>query len=70
MKNIHIQIPDNYVLSLKEFVSKIPNSIFEENENYELSNQQKEILEERSKMSNEMYMTIEEVNAKLKSKYV
>ena len=64
---------DNFIQdisSLKEFVSTIPNSSFEERNIFELSDEQIETLERRSKMPDNKYLTIDEANAKLMAKYV
>ena len=68
MKTIQISFPDNYYTAIKEFVEAIPNSTIEEE--FELSDDQHLFLKKRSAMPLNNYMTIEEANAKLKTKYV
>jgi hypothetical protein len=70
MKSIQINIPDNYLFALKEFISTIPHSSIVENESFILNAEQIDILEKRSKMDDDKYLTIDEVNARLKAKYV
>jgi hypothetical protein len=70
MKTIQISVPDNYLNTIKEFVNNIPNATFEETYDYELSNEQLDILDKRSKTPNHLYLSIEEANAKLKARYV
>ncbi|MFC6266881.1 hypothetical protein [Frigoriflavimonas asaccharolytica] len=69
MTTFNVSIPENKIPFFKEFLNLLGADYEEKNEIFELSNQQKQILDERLKADKKDFIPAREALNKLRQKY-
>ncbi len=69
MKQLTVNIPDNFISSFMEYFNQIPNAYIVKETDFLITPEMLEILDESHNTPNELYITKDESNRLIKEKY-